>query len=217
MQKQPGKTETGKQHAASTAFLDTDATARRIAIDHPERLLAAEPPLLIDEWHVIPELRNHIRRAVDERQVRGGYILTGSATPRADARRHSGAGRFSFLRIRPMSLFESGDASGDVSLRALFDGSETDAATTGHTVPDIAELLIRGGWPGLVSVQAADATVLHRDYLDRIAETDVPEIAEGFRDPLKVRAVLGFLGRTTATEVFTAELARDAGGAVTIS
>ena len=210
--KATGKTETGKHHAASVAFLDTDVAARTLASDHPELLLDAELPLLVDEWQLEPEIWNHIRRAIDEHQTRGGYILTGSATPRADSRRHSGAGRFSFLKMRPMSLFESGDSSGEISLADLFSGSEPTATKALHGIVDIGELLVRGGWPGRIDDAAADALILHTDYLDQISEVDVPDVAEGFRDPLKIKRLLSSIGRNVATEVGVAELARDSGG-----
>ncbi len=114
--KATGKTVTAQQVALSTVRVDMDPEIQRAIEVDPSLILGGPVPRLLDEWQVRPELWNHVRHAIDDRQAKGQFILTGSATPRDDHNRHSGAGRFSFLRMRPMTLFESGHTSGAVSL-----------------------------------------------------------------------------------------------------
>ena len=117
-----GKTATALRAAASAVLLDVDENARRmIGLDPAAVLAAGDTPRLIDEWQVEPAIWNHVRRAVDRRGARGQFILTGSAVPADDFTRHTGAGRFIRLRMRPMSLYESGSASGEISLRRLLE------------------------------------------------------------------------------------------------
>ena len=117
-----GKTETARQAAASSVLLDVDENARRAAAVDPSLVLEGPVPRLIDEWQVEPGLWNHVRRTVDGRDEPGQFVLTGSSVPADDVARHTGAGRFSFLRMRPMTLFESGHTNGAVSLSALLSG-----------------------------------------------------------------------------------------------
>ena len=124
-----GKTATAMQASASQVLLDLDAQ-RMMSID-PAAVLTGDPPRLLDEWQLAPEVWNHVRRAVDERSGRGQLILTGSAVPADDVTRHTGAGRFTRLRMRPMSLFESGHSTGAISLRGLLDGEPQ----RGHAAP----------------------------------------------------------------------------------
>ncbi|MGC0274933.1 AAA family ATPase [Pseudactinotalea sp. Z1739] len=117
-----GKTATALRIAKSTVRLDEDESARMALTLAPDQLFDQPTPILFDEWQVEPAIWNRVRRNVDDRGQRGLYILTGSATPKDDAKRHSGAGRIGTLRMRPMSLFESGHSSGDVSMRNLLNG-----------------------------------------------------------------------------------------------
>ncbi len=121
-----GKTETARRTAASSVFIDVDPGARQALSVDPSLVLVGEAPRLIDEWQVEPELWNHVRRSVDERGDVGQFILTGSSVPRDEVSRHTGAGRFSFLRMRPMSLFETGHTNGSISLAALLSGVPPD-------------------------------------------------------------------------------------------
>ena len=117
-----GKTATTMQASASHVLLDIDLDAQRMMSIDPAAVLTGDPPRLLDEWQLAPEVWNHVRRTVDERSGRGQFILTGSAVPADDVTRHTGAGRFTRLRMRPMSLFESGHSTGGISLRGLLDG-----------------------------------------------------------------------------------------------
>ena len=153
-----GKTFTAEQQAASRVYLDTDDQARAALGVDPTLVLSGDPPQLVDEWQLdATRVWNHFRAEVDRRQGTGLYILTGSATPPDDARRHSGAGRFARLTMRPISLFESGDSTGEMSLAALLDRHRPTAKPTEVTVPRYAELIVRGGWPLNLTRTAAAA------------------------------------------------------------
>jgi hypothetical protein len=204
-----GKTQTARQRAASEVLLDVDVDARAAAQLDPSLILDGDTPRLIDEWQLEPELWNHIRRAVDERADPGQFILAGSAVPADDASRHSGAGRFGRLRMRPMSLFESGLSDGGISLDALLAGESGRAADRGIPLAELTEALVRGGWPGFqdASVEAAATGV--DDYLQEISRTDVNQVEGVSRDPVRVRRLLASLARNVATSVSLETLAAD--------
>jgi predicted AAA+ superfamily ATPase len=117
-----GKTRTALEVARSVVRLDVDANARQAAAIDPSLILEGEVPRLIDEWQLEPQVWNHVRRAVDDRGSTGQFILTGSAVPSDDVTRHTGAGRFARLMLRPMSLHESGHSTGAISLAAIMEG-----------------------------------------------------------------------------------------------
>jgi predicted AAA+ superfamily ATPase len=204
-----GKTESAKQLAASEVLLDVDQNARAAVAVNPNLVLDGETPRLIDEWQVEPEIWNHIRRAVDERGDPGQFILAGSAAPTDEITRHSGAGRISRLRMRPMSLLEAGASSGEISLQKLMSKEEARAAQTELGVPGIAEEIARGGWPALRSREIEPAMVGVRDYLKEISRTDISQVDNVRRDPERVRRLLSSLARNVATTTSTATLAKD--------
>ncbi len=210
-----GKTATGRQKAASEVLLDVDEQARLAVAVDPALVLGGDTPRLIDEWHVEPSLWNHIRRAVDERARPGQFILTGSAVPADDVTRHTGAGRLTRLRMRPMSLFETGQATGTVPLRALLDGVPPRCPAAKHTVGDVAEWIAVGGWPGHLdhALTPAEAWRANRDYLDEIRRVDLPRVDGANRDPDRIGRLLRSLARNVATQAGVATLAADAGGA----
>ena len=158
-----GKTATATRVAASQVMLDVDARARQALAVDPSLVLDGERPRLLDEWQVEPSLWNHVRRAVDAADVPGQFVLTGSAVPPDDADRHSGAGRFSFLRMRPMTLFESGISTSAVSLAGLFDGEPVRAADPGLDLRTLIERIVIGGWPAQQDQPVADAARAARD------------------------------------------------------
>lgn len=204
-----GKTETARQHAASEVLLDIDAAARSTLEIAPQALLAGPTPMLIDEWQLAPEVWNLVRREVDNRRGRGQFILTGSATPTADTRRHSGAGRFSVIRMRPMSLAESGESSKTVSLDALLSGREQQAPDPGLTIESLVAAICRGGWPALIGSSANESSLFLRDYLTNVSHVDIPSISGSMRSPTKVALVLASLARHTSTEAGIATIASD--------
>ena len=235
-----GKTTTARQAASSEVLMDADPSVDEAMAVDPRLLLEGPEPRLIDEWQVEPAIWNYIRRAVDDRPGRGHFILTGSAVPPDDITRHSGAGRMSRLRLRPMSLFElrgAGDrsaprdgtargrsreerdraddesAASHVSLKRLLRGEP--APSLKHELPltEIAELVCVGGWPGhLRGRSAEDAIVANRDYLEEICRTDIRRVDGVARDPERVRRFLSSIARNTATCATVATMAADAGG-----
>jgi predicted AAA+ superfamily ATPase len=203
-----GKTETARQAAASEVLLDVDERARGAAALDPSLILAGATPRLIDEWQVEPRVWNHVRRAVDDRREPGQFILAGSAVPADDATRHSGAGRFSRLRMRPMSLFESGLSDGSISLRNLMDGGKA-RSSNDIGLTEIAEAVARGGWPALQEMPVEIAMKRVRDYLEEVSRTDINRIDGVHRDPGRVHRLLRSLARNVATHVKTTTLAAD--------
>jgi uncharacterized protein len=208
-----GKTETARQVAASSVLLDIDAAARQALEVDPSLVLEGATPRLIDEWQIEPNIWNHVRRVVDDRDQTGQFVLTGSSVPRDDEIRHTGAGRFSFLRMRPMSLFEAGHSNGDVSLADLMHGGSARCIDPGLDVSDIADRISVGGWPAQVRLTGDEGAQAARDYLEQIRRVDVGRVAKEFRDPNKVGQLLRSLARNVATEVSLTVLATDAGGA----
>lgn len=207
-----GKTATARQAAASEVLLDVDRNAREAATVDPSLILDGPSPRLIDEWQVVPEIWNHVRRAVDESDRPGNFILAGSAAPDDDITRHTGAGRFSRLRMRPMSLFESLPGPGAVSLSALLAGEPSESPESGLAIADLAEEIVRGGWPGLRGRSLAHAQQGVRDYLDEVRRTDISVVGGVRRDPERVGRLLRSLARSVATNVAAATLAADTGG-----
>jgi uncharacterized protein len=209
--KATGKTATATRHAASIVLLDVDDAARNAAAIDPTLLLAGATPRLIDEWHIEPALWNHVRRAVDERGLPGQFILTGSATPADGITRHTGAGRISRVRMRPMTMFETGHSTGDVSLRSLLDGNPPRAGDAGTTIQGIATRIAVGGWPGHQELPEADAIRAAADYMEEIRRTDVTTLDGRRRDPTRVGRVLRSLARNTATPAPITTITRDSG------
>lgn len=207
-----GKTATARNVAASEALLDTDRNMREAVTVNPALVLAGEMPRLIDEWQVAPEIWNHLRRVVDDRGRPGQFILTGSATPADDATRHSGAGRITRLRMRPMSLFESGRSDGAVSLARLLEGEPMGGVRSDLTISEIATEAAVGGWPGLRASGTDQALRSLRGYIDEIGRVDISRVDEKRRDPNRVGRLLVSLARNVATHAAATTLAKDAGG-----
>ncbi len=207
-----GKTWTGLRHANSQVLLSEDPAARQGAEIVPRRALEGERPRLIDEWQTVPTIWNTARHVVDEGREAGCFILTGSAQPPDDITRHSGAGRVRRVRMRPMSLAESGESVGSVSLGSLLNGETCDAAAPPTTVPELAELLCRGGWPRNLGRSAASAQELLESYLDEMARVDLPQAAVTRPNPTRMRRLLTSLGRHTSTTASLSTLARDVAG-----
>lgn len=208
-----GKTTTARQRAASEVLLDVDEAARQAVAVDPSLVLEGPTPRLLDEWQLAPALWNHIRREVDTRQVPGQFILCGSAAPTDDITRHTGAGRITRLRMRPMSLFESGHSTGEISLAAILDGATVRSRDPGLTVADLANRISVGGWPALQQLSVPQALRAVGDYLDEIRRTDISRVDGTRRDPERVGRILRALARNNATAVAATRLAADAGGA----
>lgn len=203
-----GKTTTALQHAASSVRLDSSPDIVSLAESAPDVVLRGDTPRLVDEWQIAPTIWNAVRHAVDTRALTGQFILTGSQTPADDVTRHSGAGRFRRLRLRPMTLIESGDSLGSVALSSVFDSREV-AGIGGPTVEEYAHLIVRGGWPALVDQPARSATEYLTSYLDDIARADLPSAGWPV-DPLRMRALMRAIARNVATEAPATKLAAEA-------
>ena len=204
-----GKTATARRAAASEVLLDVDANARRAVAIDPALVLAGAAPRLIDEWQTEPAIWNHVRRAVDDRARPGQFILTGSAVPADDVTRHTGAGRLTRLRLRPMSLFETGRSSGAVSLRALLAGAAPRSAESALSIEELAGQVCRGGWPGNLQRSVNQALQANRAYLDEIRRVDVGRVDETRRDPAKVGDLLRSFARNVATYAAASTMAAD--------
>ena len=205
-----GKTETALQVAQSVVRLDIDSGARLAAAADPLLVLEGKTPRLIDEWQTEPAIWNHARTLTDDRKLNGQFILTGSSVPEDDPNRHAGTGRFSFIRMRPMSLFESGESAGTVSLFSLMAGGPARSVEAKLSVPDLAKLIVRGGWPAQQGVSVDAAAQAAKDYVAQTSHVDVSRINGTRRDPVKVGRLLASLARNVATEVSDSTLAKDA-------
>ena len=208
-----GKTATATRVAASEVLLDVDENARRMIAADAAAVLDGSTPRLIDEWQLEPAIWNHVRREIDRRGAPGQFILTGSAVPADDAARHTGAGRFVRLRMRPLSLYESGRSSGEISLRRLFDGEEQRAPQSVMSIATVAEFICAGGWPGHIGRPLPGVLRVNRGYLDDVRRTDVSRASGKTRDPVKVGRLLRSLARNVATPAALSTLAVDAGEA----
>ena len=207
-----GKTATAQRRASTVFRMDTDDSARALVDTAPELLLRADPPVLFDEWQVAPKLWNLVRRQVDDfGGDPGRFLLTGSATPRDDVIRHSGAGRYSILRMRPMSLFETGVSTGAASLAGLFNGDFAPSRAPEVTVPQLVDCIVTGGWPSLLGVPVRAAQRWVVDYLNALVEVDMPQMGVR-RDPATLRRFLASLARGTGTELSTQAIATDVAG-----
>ena len=204
-----GKTATARRAAASEVLLDVDANARRAVAIDPALVLAGAAPRLIDEWQTEPAIWNHVRRAVDDRARPGQFILTGSAVPADDVTRHTGAGRLTRLRLRPMSLFETGRSSGAVSLHGLLAGEAPRSAESALSIEELAGQVCRGGWPGNLQRSVNQALQANRAYLDEIRRVDVGRVDETRRDPAKVGDLLRSFARNVATYAAASTMAAD--------
>jgi len=207
-----GKTETAKQQAVDIVRFDADEQVKiKMEID-PKTVLAGEAPLLLDEWQDYPQIWNYVRREVDDRKKKGQFILTGSASPEDNAKRHSGVGRFSIIRMRTMSLYEKGWSTGEVSLASLMKGEPPTSETVSFDLGELAEKITLGGWPGLIGEDAVEGLRFVNDYMKLMAEVDISKVSDKRRDPYKVTRLLQSLARNISTEVTLAALSKDTGG-----
>ncbi len=207
-----GKTWTSSYHSNSEFLVgnpDNNFQNRALAEMSPALVLEGETPRLIDEWQEVPPLWDAVRYTVDQRGKKGQFILTGSATPKRKGVLHSGAGRIGKLRMRPMSLYESGDSSGKVSLHELCEGKLIPAITGEVDLRTLARLTVRGGWPGNLDIDDADISLLPSEYLDAVIDDDVNRVDETRRDSRKVRLLLRSLARNESTTATNRTLKND--------
>lgn len=209
-----GKTQTALHAARSAVRLDRDEAARAAGQLDPTLLLDGARPRLIDEWQLVPTVWNAVRGDVDDHpELPGQYVLTGSAVPADDVTRHTGALRITRLRMRPMSLAESGHSTAAISLAGLVDGEKPRAADPGLGIRDIARLVVTGGWPALIRREPEDALLATRGYLDEASRLDLPRLDGVRRDPENVARVLRSFARNTGSAASARAVAADVGGA----
>jgi predicted AAA+ superfamily ATPase len=206
-----GKTATARRQAASEVRFDLDDDAREMALIDPLRVLRGATPRLLDEWQLAPRIWNAVRREVDDRPGRGQFILTGSATPADDLTRHSGAGRFSRLRMRPMSLFESGYSSGEVSLADLLGGAPVEGQSP-IELDDVIEQICHGGWPADVGASLRVAARNMADYVNELTHAEIKSVDGVRRDPVRVRNVMASLARNISGTATLTTIAADVSG-----
>jgi hypothetical protein len=208
-----GKTTTASVHAKSILRIDDLEPIeqyRDIVSINPSLLLQGDVPRLLDEWQLLPRLWDCVRREVDIRGVPGQFILTGSAVPPdRDRIHHSGTGRFAWLTMRPMSLYESGESSGDVSLRKLFADPEQIQGYRPTSIDEIARACCRGGWPAAVNI--ADHVDFHTafDYVDAVVNSDLYRVVGKGLNPDRIRRLMRAFARNQGQQVSYSMLAAD--------
>ncbi|MCR4954948.1 MAG: DUF4143 domain-containing protein [Treponema sp.] len=208
-----GKTTTAEQKAASILHMDNPTEKEQnltLAKINPLRLLKGETPRLIDEWQLAPTLWDTIRYEVDQRSKMGQFILTDSAVP-PDTKEitHSGTGRFSWLMMRPMSLFESGDSSGEVSLKELFSGNLDIDGENPNDIEKLAFLICRGGWPGSIDLKEKAALQQAFDYFDGVVKSDINRADGNNKNEERVKRIMRSFARNQGSQVANTVIAND--------
>lgn len=208
-----GKTSTAEQQARSVIYLSDPKRYMQyvlFASESPNMILDGDIPRLIDEWQLVPKLWDAVRFEVDHRQGLGHFILTGSAVPICrDEIHHTGTGRFAWLLMRPMSLWESGDSTGSVSLRQLFDTPQKIAAINDVDLRRVAFFVCRGGWP-LASTLADDIALDQAfDYYDAVVNSDIQRADGVNRDSVRVKRLMRSYARHQGTQASFAQICQD--------
>lgn len=208
-----GKTTTAEQIAASILYMDDpEKKEQNLTMSelNPKRLLKGAVPRLIDEWQLAPKLWDTVRFEVDHRGELGQFILTGSAVP-ADTKEitHSGTGRFTWLTMRPMSLYESGDSTGDISLKVLFENTEEVDGTANLGLDRLAFLICRGGWPQAIDMRDEIALDQARDYYDAVAHSDINRADHVQKNPERVKRLMRSYARNQGGQVPNTVIAQD--------
>lgn len=210
-----GKTTTGEQHASSKVMLSRpdikEQFVNLLEIDS-DLALDKEPPMLIDEWQTVPKLWDAVRYTVDQRRKMGQFILTGSSVPDKNAEseiEHSGTGRFAWLAMRPMSLYESGESNGEVSLANLFSAPSKIMARNSLTLADISFLICRGGWPMSVGLPEKIALEQAFDYYDAVTKEDIVRVDGVKRASERVQRLMRAYSRHQGAQVSIASLCDD--------
>ncbi len=208
-----GKTWAGRYHSNSEILLHKTTGEQsnnvELAKMSPSIVLEGEKPRLIDEWQEATNLWDEIRIDVDKTGLKGQYILTGSSTPNREGIAHSGAGRYGKIHLRTMSLYESGDSTGNISLEDLCNNKFKGKATGEVDLRNLAMLIIRGGWPANLKYSAKDASEAIEEYINLIIDDDLYRLDGVNRDKHKVRLLLKSLARNESTTVSNMTLKKD--------
>ena len=208
-----GKTTTAEQVATSVLYMDDpEKKEQNIAMSelNPKRLLKGAVPRLIDEWQIAPKLWDAIRFEVDHRRDLGQFVLTGSAVP-PDTKEitHSGTGRFTWLTMRPMSIFESGDSSGEVSLKSLFDQPDEIDGESTLDIDRLAFLVCRGGWPQSIDMRDEIALDQPIDYYEAVVKSDINRADGVQKNPERVKRLMRSYARNQGSQVPNTVIAQD--------
>ena len=204
-----GKTWTSSKHAKSAVYLDDDETKERALLDL-ELILNEEQPELIDEWHLVPKIWDKVRRKCDEDSKKGKYILTCSTELNDERKKevfHSGAGRIGKVKMYTMSLYESGDSTGEASLTAMLEDKQKNVNVKIPSLKELANLIVRGGWPSNIKVDADKVGLIPKSYIESILDKDMNDDKK--RDKNKMRMLLKSLSRNESTVVSNETLIKD--------
>lgn len=207
-----GKTWTALNHANSVVYLNNtadDFKFKKLALMNVDLIMNGEFPLLIDEWQEVPTIWDAVRYKCDLDKVKGKFILTGSAVPVSDKIAHSGAGRIVKMKMFPMSLYESGYSTGDVSLKDLFSGIVTEKMLEKVELSTIAEHIVKGGWPDSINNNVDSARRITKSYLDAIIDSDISNIDGIKRDKRKMEMLLKSLARNVSANCTNTTLISD--------
>lgn len=204
-----GKTATANQFAKSVVEMDRDKQVPIIMATNPQLLLEGNTPRLIDEWQEHPEIWNYVRHEVDDRKLKGQFILTGSSNPNDDVKLHSGAGRFTVVQMDTLTWQELGYSTGIVKISDLLEGSFPNFYAAGISLDFIIDKMLIGGWPTLLNENTKNAIIMNSGYVDLLCEVDMSRVSGVKRDPLKVRSLLRSIARNTATLVDNKTLEQD--------
>ena len=215
-----GKSTTAEHFANSFIKLQdpTNKLLLEAAEGQPDIILEGEKPRLIDEWQDFPEIWDAVRTDVDANHLAGQYILTGSSTPRKAKPRHSGAGRIATIKMRPMTLYESGDSDGSVSIKELFDGQKSIQGRAKLNIQDIAYLCARGGWPESVIKKPTNPSMVAREYLEAITDREdsfdglayyssgrmkslLRSLARGVSEPARISTLVADIAQNTGASL----------------
>lgn len=207
-----GKTWTSRHHSKSEYLVgdpQNNFQNRQLALLSPALVLPGDVPRLIDEWQEVTSLWDAVRYEVDTRGEKGQFILTGSSTPKRKGILHSGVGRIGKLRMRPMSLFEAGCSSGDISLEELCNGKLNQKLIGEVDIHNLIDYIIRGGWPGNQETPIESAGLLPKEYITGVVDDEVHRIDDIQRDKRKVELLLKSLARNESTTVTNNTIASD--------
>ena len=207
-----GKTWTGMHHSKSSVMLGDPAgnfQNRQLAMLNPALVLDGENPRLIDEWQEVPQLWDAVRYYADQNNEKGLFIMTGSSTPQYKGVMHSGTGRIARVKMRPMSLYESGDSDGKVSLTDLFDNTQKDVITGEISLGRLIELTVRGGWPAALGISSDNAAEISKSYIDSVINNDIGRVTNRKHDRYKIELLLRSLARNESTTATNNKLIQD--------
>lgn len=207
-----GKTWTGLNHANSVSYM-TQRSQRDLAKVDPKYVFLPDRPQLIDEWQIVPGIWDAVRHECDEDHEKGKFILTGSTTLLSSVEDesvyHSGTGRISTIRMDPMSLYESGESSGEVSITQMLAREVQEGHSRKVELDELAYYIIRGGWPETVHMRPEDAGIIPESYIESIITKDMHEFQKKKRDPGKMRMLIRSLSRNETTTAGKATLIKD--------